>query len=126
MTARSRRQATTAPGTDRAPRLAEGSELRRRHDEIRARPRAQDYIVFADEPPRFSVRVIPNGKRLYLIQYRRHARTRRMALGQHGVVTAEIARREANRMLAPCVAAGMIRPRCTTWNASGDGSGVER
>ena len=42
---------------------------------------------------------MPNGKRFYLIQYRRHGRTRRMALGQHGLVTAEIARREANRML---------------------------
>jgi len=61
--------------------------------------RAKDYIVFDGELPGFGVRVMPNGKRFYLIQYRRHGRTRRMALGQHGVVTAEIARREANRML---------------------------
>lgn len=61
--------------------------------------RAKDYIVFDGELPGFGVRVMPNGKRFYLIQYRRHGRTRRMALGQHGVMTAEIARREANRML---------------------------
>ena len=65
----------------------------------RLEARARDYIIFDGELPGFGVRVMPNGKRFYLIQYRRHGRTRRMALGQHGVVTAEIARREANRML---------------------------
>lgn len=65
----------------------------------RLEARSKDYIVFDGELPGFGVRVMPNGKRFYLIQYRRHGRTRRMALGQHGVVTAEIARREANRML---------------------------
>lgn len=65
----------------------------------RLEARAKDYIVFDGELPGFGVRVMPNGKRFYLIQYRRHGRTRRVALGQHGVVTAEIARREANRML---------------------------
>jgi hypothetical protein len=32
---------------------------------------AKDYIVFDGEQPGFGVRVMPNGKRFYLIQYRR-------------------------------------------------------
>lgn len=46
--------------------------------------RAKDDIVFDGELPGFGVRVMPNGKRFYLIQYRRHGRTRRMALAREG------------------------------------------
>lgn len=38
---------------------------------------------------------MPSGKRFFLVQYRRHGRTRRVMIGQYGVVTAELARREA-------------------------------
>jgi len=65
----------------------------------RLEPREKDYIVFDEDLPGFGVRVMPSGKRFYLIQYRRHGRTRRVMIGPHGPVTAEIARREANRML---------------------------
>lgn len=65
----------------------------------RLEPREKDYIVFDEDLPGFGVRIMPSGKRFYLIQYRRHGRTRRVMIGQHGPVTAEIARREANRML---------------------------
>ena len=65
----------------------------------RLEPATKDYIVFDDELPGFGVRVMPSGRRFYLVQYRRHGRTRRVMIGQHGPVTAELARREANRML---------------------------
>lgn len=42
---------------------------------------------------------MPSSKRFYLIQYRRHGRTRRVMIGPHGPVSTEIARREENRML---------------------------
>ncbi|MGO8844041.1 MAG: Arm DNA-binding domain-containing protein [Methylocella sp.] len=60
---------------------------------------AKDYITFDAELPGFGVRVMPSGKRFFLIQYRRHGRTRRVMIGQFGPVTAENARREATRLL---------------------------
>ncbi len=59
----------------------------------------KDYIVFDSDLPGFGVRVMPSGKRFFLIQYRRHGRTRRVMLGQFGPVTAEIARKNALRLL---------------------------
>jgi hypothetical protein len=59
----------------------------------------KDYIVFDAELPGFGVRVMPSGKRFFLIQYRRYGRTRRVMIGQFGPITAENARREATRLL---------------------------
>lgn len=61
--------------------------------------RDTDYIVFDTELPGFGLRVMPSGKRFFLIQYRRYGRTRRVMIGQFGPITAEIARKEALRML---------------------------
>lgn len=55
----------------------------------------KDYIAFDTELPGFGLRVMPSGKRFFLVQYRRHGRTRRVMIGQFGIVTAELARREA-------------------------------
>lgn len=59
----------------------------------------KDYITFDTELPGFGVRVMPSGKRFFLVQYRRRGRSRRVMIGQFGIVTAELARREATRML---------------------------
>ena len=56
---------------------------------------AKDYIAFDTDLPGFGVRVMPSGKRFFLVQYRCHGRTRRVMIGQFGIVTAELARREA-------------------------------
>jgi len=56
---------------------------------------SKDYIAFDTDLPGFGVRVMPSGKRFFLVQYRRHGRTRRVMIGQFGIVTAELARREA-------------------------------
>ena len=66
--------------------------------------REKDHIAFDVELPGFGVRVMPSGKRFFLIQYRRHGRTRRVMIGQFGPVTAENARREATRSCTyrPC------------------------
>src|SRR6266702_1965181 len=63
---------------------------------------AQDYIAFDTDLPGFGVRVMPSGKRFFLVQYRRHGRTRRVMIGLFGIVTAELARREATIQTWQC------------------------
>lgn len=58
-----------------------------------------DYIVFDTEVNGFGVRVLPSGKLSYLVQYRSGGRTRRIAIGQHGAVTVEAARKKAKELL---------------------------
>jgi integrase len=70
------------------------------------RANEKDYITFDSELPGFGVRIMPSGKRFFLIQYRRHGRTRRVMMGQFGPVTAENARREATRLLGQVRGAG--------------------
>ncbi len=41
----------------------------------------------------------PSGKKTYLVQYRAGRRTRRITIGQHGVLTAEEARTQAKQLL---------------------------
>jgi integrase len=61
--------------------------------------RESDYIVFDADLAGFGVRVMPSGKRFFLVQYRRHGRTRRVMIGPFGPVTAEEARRQALKLL---------------------------
>jgi hypothetical protein len=70
-------------------RLVEASEVREK-----------DYIICDDELRGFAVRVLPSGKRCYIVQYRIGTRYRRMSLGQHGVLTTEKARTKAFQLLA--------------------------
>lgn len=67
-----------------------------------------DVYLWDDELAGFGLKVTPAGRKVYLIQYRlggRAGRTRRVTLGQHGVLTADQARSEARRLLGE-VAAG--------------------
>ncbi|WP_445083388.1 hypothetical protein [Bradyrhizobium sp. TM239] len=45
---------------------------------------------------------MPSGKWFFLVQYRRHGQTRRVMIGQFGVVTAELARDESNDQTRQC------------------------
>src|SRR5262245_16851758 len=64
-------------------------------------PQATDVFVWDTLLPGFGVRVLPSGRKTYLIQYRdEHGRTRRYALGAHGVLTPEQARSLAQAELA--------------------------
>lgn len=60
---------------------------------------AKDYIVFDDEVSGFGVRILPSGKKTYMVQYRAGGRTRRVAIGRHGTLTADEARRKAKELL---------------------------
>lgn len=68
--------------------------------------RTGDYIVFDSEVNGFGVRVMPSGKRSYIVQYRNGGRTRRMVIGRHGTLTAEEARREAMKRLGEVAKGG--------------------
>lgn len=61
---------------------------------------AKDYLVWDRDVRGFGVRVYPSGKKTYLVQYRAGRRTRRVTIGQHGVLTIDEARREAKQLLA--------------------------
>lgn len=60
----------------------------------------KDYLVWDRDIRGFGLRVYPSGKKTYLTQYRAGRRTRRVTIGQHGVLTAEQARIEAKQLLA--------------------------
>ena len=65
-----------------------------------AEARDKDYIIFDSDLPGFGIRILPSGKRSYLVQYRVGRSFRRMALGLHGILTTEKARTEAIKVLA--------------------------
>ncbi len=67
-------------------------------DALETRP-GKNYIVFDEELPCFGIRVMPSGKRFFLIQYRFKGRTRRVMLGMYGPVTPEEARKQAMILL---------------------------
>ena len=53
-------------------------------------PCAQEYFAWDAALPGFGIRIMPSGRKTYLIQYRdAHGRTRRYAFGLHGVLTPE-------------------------------------
>lgn len=66
----------------------------------------RDYIVFDDEVSGFGVRILPSGKKSYLVQYRSGGRTRRIAIGRHGTVTADQARTRAKELLGAVAGGG--------------------
>ncbi len=71
-------------------------------------PTTKDTYVWDDELKGFGLKVTPAGKKVFLVQYRlggRKGRSRRVTIGQHGVVTPEQARAQARQLLGD-VAAG--------------------
>jgi integrase len=65
------------------------------------KPGERERFVWDGELRGFGVRVLPTGIKTFLVQYRTGAkRQRRMVLGRYGVVSPEVARREAREALA--------------------------
>lgn len=59
----------------------------------------------------FGVRVMPSGHRSYFIRYRnKHGRSRWFTIGEHGKITAEAARRAAQRILQAVAVDGSDPP----------------
>lgn len=63
-------------------------------------PRATGYFEWDDGLPRFGVRVLPTGRKTFVVQYRVNRRSRRVTLGKFGIVTPDSARSRALQALA--------------------------
>jgi hypothetical protein len=60
----------------------------------------KDIYVWDDDLPLFGIRVKPSGVKSYILQYRNGVeRSKRATLGRHGVLTAEMACKEAKKIL---------------------------
>ena len=65
-----------------------------------AKAAANDYQLWDAKVRGFGVRVYPSGVKAFILQYRNAAgRTRKIVLGRYGVVTAEMAREKAIKLL---------------------------
>jgi integrase len=71
-----------------------------------ATPRDREYFLWDGELHGFGLRVLPSGRRTYVVQYRAARRTRRMNLGPPAVLSPREARRRAAQALAEVLAGG--------------------
>lgn len=65
-----------------------------------AEVRNKDYLIFDDELSGFGVRIMPSGRKGFVLQYRIGTRSRRLTLGQFPALTPEHAREKALKLLA--------------------------
>src|SRR5688500_6151341 len=86
------------------PRITKHRRLTRRFlDSLK--PTGVDYILYDADIQGFGVRVLPSGRRLYIVQYRipgggRRLNARRITIGEHGTLMPEDARKRARELLA--------------------------
>jgi len=62
--------------------------------------RAADYFIWDDDIPGLGLRVLPSGRKSYVVQYRAGRRSRRISLGPSTVLTCEQARNRAISIVA--------------------------
>lgn len=62
--------------------------------------KAKDYFIFDDELSGFGLRVMPSGRKIFVLQYRIGRKARRFTLGHYPVLTVEQARDRAIKNLA--------------------------
>ena len=65
----------------------------------RAEIKNKPYFLFDDLLTGFCVRILSTGKRHYYVQYMKHKRVKRIAVGRHGILTTEQARDKAHILL---------------------------
>jgi integrase len=64
--------------------------------------REREYFLWDEDLPGFGLRVLPSGRKRYIIQYRAGRRSRRISLGPSTVLTCEQARDRAITIIAAC------------------------
>ncbi len=65
-----------------------------------ATPKVKEYYLWDEDIPGLGLRVMPSGRKQYIVQYRAGRRSRRISLGPHTVLTAEQARTNALSILS--------------------------
>jgi len=65
-----------------------------------ASPKASEYFIWDTEIPGLGLRVLPTGRKSYVVQYRAGRRSRRMTLGSATVLTCAQARNRAMEIIA--------------------------
>lgn len=65
-----------------------------------ATPKVKEYYLWDEDIPGLGLRVLPSGRKQYIVQYRAGRRSRRISLGPHTVLTAEQARTNALTILS--------------------------
>ncbi len=65
-----------------------------------AEPRDSDYFIWDEDLPGFAVRVLPTGRKRYIVQYRAGRRSRRISLGPTTALKCEQARTRAIAIIA--------------------------
>ncbi len=65
-----------------------------------ASPSDREFFLWDNELKGFGLRVYTSGRKMYLAQFRASGRLRRVNIGLHGAITAEIARTEAMKHLS--------------------------
>ena len=77
-----------------------GQKLTKRVVEVIKPHEKNELLIWDSELKGFGVRVFPTGRRTYFIQYRNQSgNTRRKKIGVHGIITADLARDEAKKLL---------------------------
>jgi len=71
-----------------------------------AKPKSKEYFIWDSEMRRFGLRVLPSGRKSYVIHYRRNGRYRRLTVGQHGELTPSEARDIAREHLVEVARGG--------------------
>jgi hypothetical protein len=62
--------------------------------------RGREYFIWDEDLPGFGLRVLPSGRKRYIIQYRAGRRSRRISLGPSTVLTCDQARSRAITIIA--------------------------
>ena len=62
--------------------------------------REREYFIWDEDLPGFGLRVLPSGRKRYIIQYRAGRRSRRISLGPSTVLACEQARSRAITIIA--------------------------
>ena len=79
-------------------------------------PQATEFFLWDEGIPGFGLRVMPSGRKSFVVQFRAGRRARRMSLGPSTVLTCDQAGADAARLPPPC----RCRPphRRVSWLAS--------